>query len=203
MDCSRRRSKNPEEWIENCPDFSRPMCAELRESFFRWEPDLTESMKWNMLCYSGRKLVCGISGCQRHLGITFFRGVELDDGSGFFSGGENNTVIRTIRITELNSFDRQRLRRLLHAAVQLDASELPPPPPLPRKREPWPMPDFFAKTLKKNRAAAAGFERLAPTYQREYIVWLATAKRPETREKRLTETLAALASGRKWLQRKG
>jgi len=190
-----------DEWIENCPDFSRPMCVELRESFFRWEPDLIESVKWNMLCYSGRKLVCGMSGCQRHLGIAFFRGMELDDRSGLFSGGENNTSIRSVRITDPDTFDREALRRLLHAAARLDASELPPPPP--KKREPWPMPDFFAKALKKNRAAAAGFESFAPTYQREYIIWLTTAKRPETREKRLVETLAALAAGRKWAQRKG
>jgi hypothetical protein len=201
MDCSRPRSKNTDEWIENCPDFSRPLCTELREAIFRWEPDLTESVKWNMLCFSGRKLVCGLSGCQRHLGIAFFRGLELDDRSGLFSGGENNTSIRSVRITNLDSFDREAFRQLLHAAVQLDASELPPPPP--KKREPWPMPDFFAKALKKNRAAAAGFASFAPTYQREYIIWLTVAKRLETRDKRLAETLTALAAGRKWAQRKG
>jgi hypothetical protein len=32
---------------------------------------------------------------------------------------------------------------------------------------------------------------------------ISTAKQPETIERRLQETLAALASGRKWAQRKG
>ena len=66
------------------------------------------------------------------------------------------------------------------------------------------MPSYFKKALsaKQNRAAALCFNKLAPTYQREYLVWLSMAKRPETRARRLAETLAALAAGRKWAQRK-
>lgn len=188
--------------MENCPDFARPVCAQLRDWIFRWEPDLTESVKWNMLCFAGRKLVCGISGCKKHVGIAFFRGTELHDPVELFIPAENNTWIRSIRITNFEKFPREAFRRLLHAAVALDADPEMPPPPA-QKREQWPMPDFFARALKKNRAAAANFEKFAPTYQREYLVWLTTAKREETREKRLAETLAALAAGRKWAQRKG
>ena len=65
------------------------------------------------------------------------------------------------------------------------------------------MPEFFSEALKKDQRAAAGFARFAPTYQREYLVWLSTAKREETRQNRLTETLKALANGRKWIDRKG
>ena len=65
------------------------------------------------------------------------------------------------------------------------------------------MPEVLAKALKMNKAAAAGFENMSKTCQREYKVWISTAKQPETIERRLQETLAALASGRKWAQRKG
>jgi uncharacterized protein YdeI (YjbR/CyaY-like superfamily) len=78
-------------------------------------------------------------------------------------------------------------------------------PPAPKvKRKPWPVPDFFKKALaeKRNRAAAENFRKFAPTYQREFIVWLTVAKQPETQARRLKETLAALAKGRKWAQRK-
>jgi uncharacterized protein YdeI (YjbR/CyaY-like superfamily) len=95
------------------------------------------------------------------------------------------------------------LRELLHAAVELDADPMIPPAPKV-KRRPWPMPAFFKSALaeKRNRAAADNFKKLSATCQREYLVWLTMAKRPETREKRLRETLAALARGRKWAQRK-
>ena len=203
MDCSRAKTRDPEEWLENAPPFSRPMAMQLREWFLHWEPDLTEAIKWNMLCFSARKLVCGISACQAHLGIAFFRGTELDDPAGLFSGGEGNTNIRSIRLTSVEALNRDALRVLLHAAVALDAQrEIPAAPK--HKREPWPVPEFFTKALamKKHRAAADGFARLSPSCQREWLVWLTTAKRDETRERRLRGTLAALAHGRKWIERK-
>jgi len=64
MDCSRARTHDPSEWLETCPDFSAPLAQQLCDWILTWEPDLTESIKWNMLCFSGRKLVCGLSACR-------------------------------------------------------------------------------------------------------------------------------------------
>ena len=203
MDVRRALTKDPIEWLESRPDFSSwPLANQLREWILEWEPDLAESIKWNMLCFSGRKLICGISACRRHLAVTFFRGTELADPENLFTpGGENNTNIRGIRLTSLEGLNRGAFQELLHAAVELDSE--PSLPPLPKKkRKPFPMPDYFAKALAENKIAATFFASLAATYQREYIVWLTSAKLPETRERRLRETLSALVAGRKWAQRK-
>lgn len=202
MDCSRARTKNPSEWLELCPDFSKPMAEQLTDWILTWEPDLCESIKWNMLAFTGRKLVCSLSGCQKHLGVVFFRGTELPDPAKLFDeGGENNTNIRSVRITSLDTLDHAALRALLRAAVELDADPMIAPVPKV-KRKPWPMPAFFKKALAENQAAAENFKNLSSTCQREYLVWLTTAKLQETRQRRLKETLAALDRGRKWAQRK-
>ncbi len=203
MDCSGAKTRDPGEWLDLAPDFSRPISLRLREWFLRWEPDLSEAVKWNMLCFSGRRLVCGISACKAHVGIAFFRGTELEDPAGVFHGGEANTNIRSVRIASPDAIPRDALRALLHAAVALDSeADIPPAPK--QRREPWPVPEFFAKALaaRKNSRAAAGFAKLSPSCQREWLVWLSTAKRDETRARRLRETLAALAHGRKWIERK-
>lgn len=204
MDVSRARTKDPSKWLETAPDFSQPLAEQFVEWILNWEPDLTESIKWNALCFSGRKLVCGLSACKHHLGISFFRGTELPDPKKLFGDdGENNTNIRTVRVTSLDGFDRDAFRELLHAAVELDSDPLIPSTPKV-KRQPWPMPKFFKKALaeRRNRVAAENFKKLAPSCQREYIVWLTVAKQPETKARRLKETLAALAMGRKWALRK-
>lgn len=67
MDCSRAKTKDPDEWLELAPAFSQPFAAQLRDWMHRWEPDLMESIKWRVLCFTGRKLVCGLSASQRHL----------------------------------------------------------------------------------------------------------------------------------------
>jgi uncharacterized protein YdeI (YjbR/CyaY-like superfamily) len=87
------------------------------------------------------------------------------------------------------------------SAVELDAQpEIPPA--LKVKREPWPVPGFFAEALARDRAAKAGFTGLSATGQREWLVWLSSAEREETRRRRLKQTLAALKHGRKWIDRK-
>ncbi len=203
MDCSRAKTRDPGEWLDLAPDFSRPIALRLRECFLAWEPDLGEAVKWNMLCFSARKLVCGISACKAHVGIAFFRGTELEDPAGIFHGGEANTNIRSVRLTSPDAVPRDALRALLHAAVALDSeADIPPAPK--QIREPWPVPEFLAKALamKKHSRSASGFAKLSPSCQREWLVWLSTAKREETRERRLSATLAALAHGRKWIDRK-
>lgn len=204
MDCSRAQTRDPAEWLVLCPECSAPLADRVREWILTWAPDLEEAIKWNMLCFSGRKLVLGLSACRRHLGVSFFRGTELADPAGLFNdGGQENTHIRSVKLTTLDGLDRAAFRALVEGAVALDADLVRPPVPKV-KRPPWPMPDCLAAALRlpQHRAAAAGFRALSPSCQREYLVWLSSARRPETRERRLAETLAALAGGRRWADRK-
>ncbi len=56
---------------------------------------------------------------------------------------------------------------------------------------------YIAKALKANPKAWNFFEELAPTYRRHFVGWIHTAKRPETREKRIRESIALLTAGKK------
>jgi uncharacterized protein YdeI (YjbR/CyaY-like superfamily) len=64
-------------------------------------------------------------------------------------------------------------------------------PPIPER------PAYVAKAIKTNVAAWQFFQQLAPTYRRDFVVWIHTAKRPETRERRIRESIALLAAGKK------
>ncbi len=201
MDVRASRTTNPDTWLDTCPEFSRPICEQLREWMFRWQPDLKESINTNMLCYSGRKRVVAIAGFKKHAQMVFFRGTELEDPAGLFFGGEGNTNIRNVNFLSLDNVNTRALRELILSAVALDANpDIPPAPP--RQREEWPMPEALANALKKHKTAAANFDAMSKSCQREYKVWISTAKRPETIEKRLAETMQALARGKKWAQRR-
>ena len=49
----------------------------------------------------------------------------------------------------------------------------------------------------KNKKARAFFERLAPTYRRQFIGWISVAKRQDTRDRRVKEAIASLERGKK------
>ena len=59
------------------------------------------------------------------------------------------------------------------------------------------LPDYIAKALKTNSRAWEFFQRLAPTYRRNFVVWIDIAKRPETRATRIRESISLLAAGKK------
>ena len=58
-------------------------------------------------------------------------------------------------------------------------------------------PADLAQQLAAHPKAAAYFNKLAYTHQREYVRWLEGAKKPETRAKRLGEVVEMLSQGRK------
>jgi len=65
------------------------------------------------------------------------------------------------------------------------------------ERASFSMPPELSLRFKRNAKASAFFESLAPSYRRQYVEWIATAKRPETRKRRLDETMELLERGEK------
>ncbi len=59
------------------------------------------------------------------------------------------------------------------------------------------LPDYIAKALKANSKAWAFFQQLAPSYRRNFVVWIHIAKLPETRARRIRESISLLAAGKK------
>lgn len=59
------------------------------------------------------------------------------------------------------------------------------------------LPGYIARAIKRNARAWTAFRRLAPSHRREYVRWIHSAKRPETREKRLSEAIVLLKAGEK------
>ena len=56
------------------------------------------------------------------------------------------------------------------------------------------LPDYIAAAFRKDPKAWRFFQSLAPGYRRHFVSWIHTAKRPETRERRIRESVALLAS---------
>jgi uncharacterized protein YdeI (YjbR/CyaY-like superfamily) len=59
------------------------------------------------------------------------------------------------------------------------------------------MSDDLKTALAGNRVARSFFDQLAPSYQKQYVGWIAAAKRRETRDRRIRESIALLEKGEK------
>jgi uncharacterized protein YdeI (YjbR/CyaY-like superfamily) len=71
------------------------------------------------------------------------------------------------------------------------ANRYPPKPTIPG------LPTHIAKAFKTNTRAWQHFQALAPRERRNFVVWIHTAKRPETRERRIRESIELLSAAKK------
>jgi uncharacterized protein YdeI (YjbR/CyaY-like superfamily) len=62
---------------------------------------------------------------------------------------------------------------------------------------PTTVPSFIAKALEADPRAWATFERLSPTERRRFVAWIYIAKKDDTRERRIRESIRLLAAGKK------
>lgn len=77
-------------------------------------------------------------------------------------------------------------------------------PPTDRTYEPRPVryqvpsnvPAYIQSALRKHPAAWRTFKALAPSHQRRYLGWIETAKRDETKVRRLNEAIRLLTAGK-------
>src|SRR5207247_3083786 len=59
------------------------------------------------------------------------------------------------------------------------------------------LPGYIARAIKADRKAWSFLQRLPRTERRNFVVWIHIAKRPETRARRIRESIALLAAGTK------
>lgn len=59
------------------------------------------------------------------------------------------------------------------------------------------LPAYIAEAFRANHEAWRFFQTLPARNRRDFVVWIHTAKRPETREKRIRESIALLSAGKR------
>jgi len=98
-----------------------------------------------------------------------------------------------------SAINRRRWTELKEAGLLAPAGLAAPPTenayaPKPQIPE---LPAYFAKAIKANASAWKFFRELPPRERRNFVVWVHIAKRPETRERRLRESVDLLAAGKR------
>jgi uncharacterized protein YdeI (YjbR/CyaY-like superfamily) len=59
------------------------------------------------------------------------------------------------------------------------------------------VPAYIEQAIKRDRAAWKFFQALAPSHRRNYIRWIDSAKREETKARRMQEAIKLMAAGEK------
>ena len=55
------------------------------------------------------------------------------------------------------------------------------------------IPHDLTDALRKNKTAWNNFQRFAPSHKKRYVIWISSAKKPETRKKRIDEAVVLIS----------
>jgi len=181
-------------YIAKSADFARPLLAQVREVVHTACPQVEETLKWGMPSFTWRgKILCGMAAFKQHMTLWFWEGRAIvgDDRSAEAMGQFG-------RITKKSELPgkRELAAYVKQAMARVEAGASLPPKKKPAPKAELPVPDELVAALRKNAKARATFEGFAPGYRRDYIEWIVEAKREDTRQRRVAQTVEWLAEGK-------
>jgi uncharacterized protein YdeI (YjbR/CyaY-like superfamily) len=199
-------------YLAKARPFAQPILTHLRALVHKACPEVEETIKWSRPFFEYRgAILCNISAFKEHCSFGFWGeeiGAVLREVGALQADGMG-TLGRIASLKDLPS-DRQMLAWLRQAVTFVDTGQYTSPIAARRKvvkapKPPVEAPTEFTAALKKDKKAAAVFASFSPSCKREYVEWIADAKRDETRKKRIATAIEWIAEGkqRNWKYQPG
>ncbi|WP_086735618.1 YdeI/OmpD-associated family protein [Erythrobacter colymbi] len=178
------RDPRIDDYIAKAADFAEPILTHVRALVHQALPEAEETIKWGMPHFMvGGKNVIGLAAFKAHASVVIHHEGRSGEGMGALGKLES--------LADLPPDDA------LIARFQAGHANLAKPRPKGAPKPELPVPPAFAAALDAAPAARATFDGFAPSHRREYVAWIADAKREETRDKRIAQSVAWLSAGRK------
>lgn len=190
-------------YIEKSKPFAQPILTHLRKLVHKGCPGVEEAIKWSMPFFVYRGAILGnMAAFKEHCSFGFWGqeiGALLRE-AGVVQDGGMGTLGRITSVKDLPS-EKEMLGWICQAAGFIDRGEYTSPIAARKKvvkaTKPAPKTSSeFAAALKKNKKASAVFEAFSPSCKREYVDWIAEAKREETRDRRIAQAVEWIAEGK-------
>jgi uncharacterized protein YdeI (YjbR/CyaY-like superfamily) len=190
-----KRDPRVDAYIAKAAPFARPVLKHLRALVAETCPDATETIKWGFPAYELEGPLCAFAAFKAHCTFGFWKYRLIP---GLAEDPENDGMGQFGRITSLSDLPAKRtiVRYLkLAAALNLEGVKVPRPPRAAKPEAKAPA--DLVTALAKNRKARATYDAFPPGQRREYVNWIAEAKRPETRAARVATAVEWMAEGKR------
>jgi len=185
--------KRIDAYIAKAAPFAQPILNEVRARVHASCPDVVETIKWGKPAFEHHGPMAFLAAFKEHCAFGFWNGERIV-GASAESKGTFGNFGRLTRVADLPS--KSEFAKYVKAAMKLNEEGVKVQRSKSRPKTPVePHPELQA-ALAKNKRAAAGLSELAPGQQREYLEWIAEAKRDETRARRIEQALEWLAEGK-------
>jgi uncharacterized protein YdeI (YjbR/CyaY-like superfamily) len=200
---AKKFSPKVDAYLGKVQPFALPIMEHIRDLVHQGCPGIEETIKWSRPFFEYRgAILCNMSAFKEHCTFGFWGeeiGAVLREAKVLREDGMGS-LGRITGLTDLPS-DKRMLGWIRQAAAFVDSGQYTSPIAARRKvvkskKPSIEAPPEFASALQKNKKAAAIFAAFSPSCKREYVEWIADAKRPETRGKRIATAIDWITEGK-------
>jgi uncharacterized protein YdeI (YjbR/CyaY-like superfamily) len=190
-------------YIAKSRPFAQPILFEIRELVHKACPGVVETVKWSRPFFEYKGVILGnMSAFNEHCSFGFW-GEEISAvlrEKSVLQPGAMGSLGRLTTVKDLPA-KKEMLGLIRQAVAFIDKGEYTSPIAARHKVVKAPAPPVetpaeFTKALKANKKAAAVFAAFSPSCKKEYVEWIAEAKRAETREKRVATAIEWISEGK-------
>ncbi len=193
------RDERITQYISKSADFAQEILLHLREVIHDFCPDVEEGMKWSMPYFMYRgKILCSFASFKNHCSFGFWLQSEMKDQHGIFKRAQEGGMGSLGKISAMSDLPKdEQLGAYILEAMNLIEHGTTPRELNPKFKKTMPeIPSELLKLLESEPKAKAAFDNFPPSHQREYIEWITEAKREETKQRRLQQTIENLLEGK-------
>lgn len=177
-----KKSRLVDTYIAKSAGFAKPILNRIRKLVHAACPQVEEAIKWNSPFFLHKGVLVAMPAFKRHCALIFWKGKLI-------LGKERMKYRRLTSLADLPA--DKALLGYIRKAVELNETGVKIP--RPKSKAKVAVPGYLLAALRKNKKALATFEAFSPSHKREYIEWIAEAKREETRVRRIETMLKLLA----------
>ena len=194
------RDPRVDAYIASRNEFAHPILRRLREWVHATCPDVVETIKWGAPAFEYKGPLCGLAAFKRHAVFGFWKhGLVVGDDARSKQAMGSFGRLETIRDLP----PKAAFVRWMKLAMRLNDEGVKVPRRKTRPKRPVALHPEFRAALARNAQARATLEALAPSHRREYVEWIAEAKRDETRARRIAQAVGWLAAGKSRMGKSG
>lgn len=187
-----KTDKRIDEAFAKAEPWAQPLLHRIRQLIHQVDDEIIENWKWGPN-FDKKGMICGVWAFKKHISIVFYKGSMMKDPYKVLVHGGSNLLIRIMKYQPGEQINDKLILEYVSEAIQINESGVE----LPKTRNALAIPNELKTFFESDSDSKDFFGQLAYTYQKEYIVWISSAKRIETRKKRVEMAIEMIKNRKK------
>ncbi|WP_046744684.1 YdeI/OmpD-associated family protein [Kordia zhangzhouensis] len=189
-----KKNTTVEAFIENFPEWKSQL--QTLRALILQNTAVKETIKWGAPVYTvNGKNVIGLGAFKSYAGLWFFQGALLSDQANVLINAQEGKTqaLRQWRFSAEETIPQKLVTDYINRAVQ---NQLENKTVLLTKKKPLPIPNELTSAFEADKILEQKFKELPNYKQKEYIEYIATAKRVATKHNRLEKIIPMIMEGK-------